>query len=135
MTDSRSPRDWILEGYDVHVVYTDAERETAHALYRRFIAYLDAEEIPYVRPIIFDEPVGPWPTGMWQVLLKNQDLAAVEHDLGRCVAWMMLNRGDLSVMIHPNTLRDGDFGGGHADHSRHMLWMGPPQVLRLQIFS
>jgi len=135
MTDSRLPGDWIPDGYDVHVVYTDADRSAAHALYQRFIAYLDAEKIPYVRPILFEDPVGPWPTSMWQILLRNPDAVAIERDLGRCVAWMMINRGALSVMIHPNTERDGEFGGGHADHSQYMLWMGSPQVLKLQIFS
>ena len=135
MTDSRHPSDWIPDGYDVHVVYTDAERAAAHELYQRFIAYLDAEDIPYVRPILFEDPVGPWPTSMWQILLRNEDSVAIERDLGRCVAWMMINRGALSVMIHPNTTRDEEFGGGHADHSQYMLWMGSPQRLKLKIFS
>ena len=135
MTQSRDPGAWIPDGYDVHVVYTDDDAAAAHDLYRAFMAYLDAEGIPCVRPIQFPDPVGPWPTSMWQILLRNPDPAAIERDLGRCVAWMMINRGGLSVMIHPNTTRDGEFGGGHADHSQYMLWMGAPQVLKLQIFS
>jgi aromatic ring-cleaving dioxygenase len=130
----RLPSDWIQDGYDVHVVYTAPHRDEAHALHRAFLAYLDAEGIPYTRPSIFEDPVGPWPTSMWQVLLKNTDPAAIERDLGRCVAWMMLNRGGLSVMIHPNTIADAAFGGHLADHSASMLWMGEPQVLKLDIF-
>ena len=131
----RRPDDWIEGGYDLHVVYTDDGRAAAHALYHRFLAYLDAQGIPYTRPIIFEDPVGPWPTSMWQVLLRREDRAAVERDLGCSVAWMMINRGDLSVMIHPNTRREPGFGGGWRDHSENRLWMGPPQALKLSIFD
>ena len=131
----RLPGEWIEHGYDVHVVYTQAQRDVAHALYHRFLAYVTDEGIPFDRPIIFEDPVGPWPTSMWQILLRNTDTTAIERDLGRCVGWMMINRGTLSVMIHPNTTPDGEFGGGRADHSRYMLWMGEPQELKLSIFS
>lgn len=131
----RDPRQWIVDGYDVHLIYTDDRKAEAIALFERFMAYVEAERIPYLRPIVFEQPVGPWPTPMWQLLLRNQDPVALERDLGRCVAWMMLNRGGFSVMIHPNTRRDEGFGGGLRDHSRHMLWMGPSLPLKLDIFS
>ncbi|MFT5679228.1 MAG: aromatic ring-cleaving dioxygenase [Myxococcota bacterium] len=130
----RLPSDWIQDGYDIHVVYTPPHQAGAHALHHAFLAFLTAQGIPYDRPIIFEDPVGPWPTSMWQVLLKNPDPAAIERDLGRCVAWMMINRGGLSVMIHPNTTAESGFGGHLADHRDYRLWMGEPQVLKLDIF-
>jgi aromatic ring-cleaving dioxygenase len=130
----RLPDDWITSGYDIHVVYTPTRQHEARALRQRFLSWLADEGIPFQRPIDFPEPVGPWPTAMWQVLLKNPDPTAITHDLGRCVAWLMINRGALSVMIHPNTTPDGEFGGHLADHSEHRLWMGEPQELRLEIF-
>lgn len=132
---SRLPIDFIPDGYDVHVVYTAQTRPAALALFAAFLAYVESDGIPHQRAIDFAEPVGPWPTPMWQILLRNPDPVALERDLGRCVAWMMINRGALSVMIHPNTARDGDFGGGHADHSRYHLWMGAPLDLKLSIFE
>ena len=131
----RLPGDWIPDGYDVHVVYTEPQKRSAHELFERFCAYVVAEDIPHLRAMIFESPVGPWPTPMWQVLLRNDDPAGIERDLGRCVAWMMINRGELSVMIHPNTARDETFGGGLADHSEHLLWMGAPMVLKTSIFD
>jgi aromatic ring-cleaving dioxygenase len=41
------------------------------------------------------------------------------------VPWLMLNRGELNVLVHPST------GDGVADHTRHALWLGTPLPLRL----
>jgi DOPA 4,5-dioxygenase len=35
----------------------------------------------------------------------------------------MLNRGDLTVLVHPET------GDQVADHTAHALWLGPPLPL------
>lgn len=66
-----------------------------------------------------DRPVGPHPTAMYQVAF------AVE-EFPRLVPWLMLNRRDLSVLVHPLT------GDDVADHSAHALWLGPPLPLRLE---
>ena len=39
------------------------------------------------------------------------------------VPWLMLNRQDLSVLVHPNT------DNQRKDHARHALWLGPPAPL------
>lgn len=39
---------------------------------------------------------------------------------GELVPWLMLNRGGLSVLVHPET------GDARADHTAHALWLGPP---------
>jgi DOPA 4,5-dioxygenase len=48
------------------------------------------------------------------------------------VPWLMLNRGGLDVLVHPNTLAPRD------DHLLHALWLGDklaldPDVLPLRI--
>ncbi len=136
MDEPRLPADWIVEGYDVHVVFSSSQEAEAVALFTAFSEYVAAEQIPHQRALIFKAPVGPWPTPMWQILLRRlgsrDDL---ERDLGKCIAWMMLNRGELSAMFHPNTRTAEDFGGGLRDHRDYSLWLGPAQQLRLGIFG
>ena len=129
----RDPDTSIQNGYDIHVTFLEEEREHAHRLFQQFIEYLSFREISYRNHKIFDSPVGPWTTPMWQVILPQSQ--SVHRDLGYCIGWLMLNRHTLSVMIHPNSKKQGDLGGGYEDHSQNMLWMGVPKKLKLQIFD
>ena len=63
-----------------------------------------------------DEPVGPHPQPMYQIAFAVPLLATL-------LPWLMLNRADLAVLVHPET------GRPRADHLRHALWLG--QVLPL----
>jgi DOPA 4,5-dioxygenase len=129
MTPLRTPVDWITGGFDIHLVFNTDEAAAAAERFEQFVTFLDHSAIPHTRAMIFDAPVGPWPTPMWQVLLPQASSAAT--DLGHCIRWLMLNRGPFSVMIHPNTTKQGLRGGSIEDHSENMLWLGPPLVLRL----
>jgi len=126
----KNPATWLLRGYDLHVTFSSDQQPTARACMDAFLAFTDEHGIPTVRPILFESPVGPWTTPMWQVLLRREDPHQLATDLGTSVAWLMANRGDLSVMIHPNSA-DGDF----TDHARNAMWIGPPTPLKLSIFS
>ena len=65
-----------------------------------------------------DEPVGPHPVSMYQV-------AFAVAEFPRLVPWLMLNRGGLDVLVHPQT------GDSYDDHAVHALWLGTPLPLRL----
>jgi aromatic ring-cleaving dioxygenase len=60
---------------------------------------------------IHDGPVGPHGAPMYQVAFAPDVFAAL-------TPWLMLNRLDLSVLVHPNTGRARD------DHRMHALWLG-----------
>jgi DOPA 4,5-dioxygenase len=66
-----------------------------------------------------DRPVGPHPQSMYQV-------AFAPADFGTIVPWLALNRGDLSILVHPLT------GDDVADHSAHAMWLGDPLPLDLE---
>jgi aromatic ring-cleaving dioxygenase len=131
--DSRPPAGFHqmeIHGYDIHVVFEAQQEPQACELFDQFRAHLAVNEIPHDRDMVFSEPVGPWPTPMWQVLLPQSD--RVDRDLGICISWLMLNRGPFSVMVHPNTVKSDGSSASYEDHSTHMLWLGPPQDLRLE---
>ena len=131
MAIRREPNVWITNGYDIHVVFQPAELDKASALFRSFTDYLSRHRIAVERALLFEEPVGPWPCPMWQVLLpQHQEMHA---QLGLCISWLMLNRGSFSVMIHPNTRQDEQRGGPYEDHSANLLWLGEGLPLKLDM--
>ena len=58
-----------------------------------------------------DRLVGPHTRPMYQV-------AFLPAEFPRFVPWLMINRGGLAVLIHPNT------GRSKSDHLVHALWLG-----------
>lgn len=103
-----------IEGYHAHVYYDPRTRPLAErlraALGQRFAVTLGRWH---------DEPVGPHPSSMYQV-------AFAVAEFPRVVPWLMLNRGELSILVHPLT------GNDYDDHSRFALWLGAPLALRLE---
>jgi aromatic ring-cleaving dioxygenase len=102
-----------IESYHAHVYYDSASRETAaslrDALERKFQVVMGRWR---------DEPVGPHPQPMYQVKFDPGEFA-------RIVPWLMLNRGGLTILVHPNT------GDGYTDHAFNALWLGRKLRLRL----
>jgi DOPA 4,5-dioxygenase len=95
-----------IREFHAHVYFDAATRETAEqlrdALTRRFGVRLGA---------LHGRPVGPHTRPMFQVTLAPEEFASV-------VSWLMLNRGGLSVLVHPTT------DDTVADHDSHPFWMG-----------
>lgn len=104
-----------IEGYHAHVYYDRATRQAAERLRaglgERFAVRLGSWH---------DEPVGPHPVSMYQVAFAAGELA-------RLLPWLMLNRGSLSVLVHPLS------GDDYADHAHYALWLGTPLPLRLEV--
>jgi aromatic ring-cleaving dioxygenase len=59
-----------------------------------------------------DVLVGPHTQSMYQIEFAPELLSAF-------LPWLMLNRDDLSILLHPGT------GDDYADHTAHAAWLGP----------
>lgn len=106
-----------ITDYHAHVYY-DAESKNAASRLRsaaeaRFGA---ASDVRFGR--WHDNPVGPHPTGSYQIAFP----AALFADI---VPWLTLNRGELTVFVHPNT------GNDLEDHRDRAIWLGTTQKLDL----
>jgi DOPA 4,5-dioxygenase len=104
-----------IHGYHAHIYYDQASRDIAARL---------REAIEQSFQIVMgrwrDEPVGPHPQSMYQVKFEPGEFA-------RIVPWLMLNRGGLTILVHPET------NNAYLDHAENALWLGQKLNLRLDI--
>jgi aromatic ring-cleaving dioxygenase len=105
-----------ITGYHAHLYYDALTRKSAAKLRERIAALFPAARLGNWH----DGPVGPHPVGMYQV-------AFAVADFPRLVPWLMLNRRDHVVLVHPLT------GDDYADHAHHALWLGEKLPLDLEI--
>ncbi|WP_416899099.1 MAG: DOPA 4,5-dioxygenase family protein [Minwuia sp.] len=108
MTDHPNPRPASdIEGYHAHIYYrNDAEKAEAAVLRSQLSAVFEVELGRWR-----DQPVGPHPLPMYQVAFGVEEFPEF-------VPWLMLNRRDLTILIHPRT------GEDVPDHETFPLWLG-----------
>jgi aromatic ring-cleaving dioxygenase len=104
-----------IEGYHAHIYYAPHTRALASRIRDGIGARFPAQLGRW-----HDEAVGPHPISMYQVAF-----AAAEFP--RLVPWLMLNRGELSILVHPLS------GDAYLDHAEFALWLGTPVPLRLDV--
>lgn len=108
------PIDRITD-YHAHV-YFDAQSKEAAADLRSAIE----ERFADVRMGRWhDRPVGPHPQWSYQVAFEPALFSEI-------VPWLVLNRGGLTVFLHPNS------GDAMRDHTDHAIWLGPQETLKLE---
>ncbi|HUH83367.1 MAG TPA: DOPA 4,5-dioxygenase family protein [Stellaceae bacterium] len=104
-----------ITGYHAHIYYDPVTRPVAERLRQAigegFLVKLGRWH---------DEPVGPHPVAMYQVAFPVAEFP-------RLVPWLMLNRGELSVLVHPLT------GDDYEDHASYPLWLGAALPLNLDV--
>lgn len=96
-----------IASYHAHI-YFDGPEQRAFAMHLRDRI---AERFSVALGRVHDKLVGPHVRPMYQVSFDTATFASF-------VPWLMLNRGDLAVLVHPNTGRE------LADHIAQGLWMG-----------
>ncbi|MGE0256233.1 MAG: DOPA 4,5-dioxygenase family protein [Alphaproteobacteria bacterium] len=106
-----------IDHWHAHVYYDAAEKPRAERLRAAIAARFP--HLPLGR--WHDAPVGPHPRGSYQVTIAPEDFAAV-------VPWLAVARGGVTVFVHPDT------GDDLADHSDHVVWLGPSETLNLDSF-
>jgi len=112
MTDP-TPQPIKIDGYHAHVYYNTETRDRAQQLRGTIAATLGVE----VRELS-DEPRGPHPVPQFRFTFTTAQFEKV-------VPWLMLNRDNLDVLVHPLT------DNSYDDHSRYAVWLGTPVELRL----
>ncbi len=96
-----------IQGYHIHIYYTEAEGPGLARALRDALAARFEVELGMWRKTAG----GPHPSAMFQVNFATPRFAEI-------VPWLMLNRGGLDVLVHPET------GDDVADHGDFALWLG-----------
>eukprot|EP00300_Choanocystis_sp_HF-7_P034013 c46503_g1_i1.p1 GENE.c46503_g1_i1~~c46503_g1_i1.p1 ORF type:complete len:185 (+),score=26.50 c46503_g1_i1:3-557(+) len=142
----------LVGGYDVHLYFPLPRRSEAIAILDGFKAFLSRHDVNPSFSFVYDEPPnfegGPHLGPMWVVQLMGvnpaRDVprpggnAEAVRQIGLAVAWIQLNRGDFTVLVHPNVAKPfGDVAGEIVDHTAHAVWLGvpTPPVLSIAFFE
>jgi len=102
-----------ISGYHAHIYYDPASRDRAGRVREELGARFDVQLGRW-----HDEPVGPHPKSMYQVVFSPAEF-------GKVVPWLMVHREGLNVLVHPQT------GDSVADHLDYSLWLG--EKLKLDV--
>ena len=102
-----------ITGYHAHVYYNAGSKAAAAELRDAIEARFDVRLGRW-----HDRPVGPHPSWSYQVAFAPALFAEI-------VPWLALNRGDLTIFLHPET------GNVVPDHRDHALWLGDKAELNL----
>jgi aromatic ring-cleaving dioxygenase len=95
-----------IKDWHAHVYFDPDSRDRAWALRERIEKTFDIEMGRF-----HEKPVGPHPRFSYQVHFQNEQLAPL-------LSWLTLNRGGLTVFVHPNT------GESLEDHRDRAIWLG-----------
>jgi DOPA 4,5-dioxygenase len=104
-----------IRSWHAHVYYDTGSRSEAERLREAIGAGFEVQLGRW-----HDEPVGPHPTSMYQVAFPVSEFP-------RLVPFLALNRGKLTVLVHPQA------GNAYDDHTAHAMWLGPALPLRLDV--
>jgi len=107
-----------ITSYHAHIYFDPTTSEEAAKIRARIGAAFPAALLGRWHEV----PVGPHPTAMYQVSFAATDFM-------RIVPWLMLNRGSLAILVHPNTEDE------YADHAHHALWLGAKLPLKLEVLK
>ncbi|GAB4238584.1 MAG: DOPA 4,5-dioxygenase family protein [Kiloniellaceae bacterium] len=102
-----------IRGYHAHVYYDADTKPAAEALRAAIEERFDVRLGRW-----HDRPVGPHPQWSYQIAFAPKVLAEL-------LPWLALNRGDLTVFVHPET------GDDIPDHRDHAIWLGEKAELNL----
>ncbi|KAL7411049.1 DOPA-like domain-containing protein [Mrakia frigida] len=109
-------------GFDFHIYFfqnNSKDLQYAKELHERI-----RREFPELRVYrVFENPMGPHTTGSFEVNVFTP------AQLGALTAFLVVNRGPCSVLIHPNT------GDDIKDHTESATWIGPPIPVDIELLK
>ncbi len=111
-----------MDGIDMQQQANSEQTVFAKALWERI-----RREFPELRIYkVWEQPVGPHPVAMFEVNLFTP------AQFGAFIPWLVINRGPLSALLHPNTDIEGE---DERNHTQMATWLGERLPLDLSLFK
>lgn len=110
------PKDFKRE-FDIHVYFDESTRKEAEELQAKLKTRFKADDL-FVGYLL-DKPVGPHPIAMFECNFQEPLFQEV-------VLWLMKERGNLNILVHPLT------GDDYKDHTDCAIWLGKSIELNLE---
>ncbi|HXF28492.1 MAG TPA: DOPA 4,5-dioxygenase family protein [Chlamydiales bacterium] len=130
-----NPREVLVNGFHVHVDFEPHERAMAFRVFKAFNQYLKANSIVPTDAQIHNDENGPHILPGWEVTFETANPDVVKT-LGKAIGYLMLNREDLAVLIHPVTWKEGDAAAMIKAHSAYAMHIGEKKApLNLSFFT
>lgn len=130
-----NPRQELVNGFHIHLDFTPEQRQTAFAVYAAFLKHLETHQIVPSGTVTYEASKdSPHVLAGWLVKFEspNPDVMKV---VGRAIGWLMLNRQELPVFIHPITWKDGDVEAEVKAHKDYIMCLGNKPPLDLEFFK
>lgn len=109
--------DPAIRDFHAHIYFDRTQLDQAQALAERVL-----ERFGVAVGHFHTAPVGPHPRGSVQMTVPTERF-------GEVATWLAVNRSGLTVFAHAST------GDDRADHSHNVVWFGPSEPLKLEIFD
>ncbi|KAL0481757.1 hypothetical protein AKO1_012357 [Acrasis kona] len=109
----------VNRAYDLHIYYfPNSAASKSHA--DKLFAYAkNTWSDLYIK--MFTAPIGPHPIPMFEI-----DIPQAHPKFSDILSWIMINRGNSSALLHPNT------GDEMKDHTVSATWVGQPVPLNFE---
>lgn len=130
----QSPEKTIIRGFHIHMDVYEKDLPMAESVFDAFVMYLLQNGLrPTSTRFYAPRENGPHVEGGWEVKFEQRDPMTLKI-IGIAIGWLMCNRQDLPVFIHPVTWEEGDHEEEIRAHEEYAFFLGELVDLDLDFF-
>jgi aromatic ring-cleaving dioxygenase len=131
----KDPAEIIINGFHIHMDFFDENAALALMIFDKFLIFLESEHlIPTSTRLYAPHENGPHVLGGWEVKFETKDKEILSK-IGIPIAWLMCNRQEQSVFIHPVTWQGKDDEKELKAHEEFAFFLGNMPELELGFFQ
>lgn len=124
----------IINGFHIHMDFTEKEKMLALAVFDSFLLFLLKTGLrPSSTRLYGPGENGPHVQGGWEVKFDMSNKQILKQ-IGVAIGWLMCNRHHLTIFTHPVTWIEDDHAEELKAHAEYSMFMGELPELDLNFF-